>query len=329
MKDNNISRRNFIKITAAGTAALTVAPNYLLSNNNSSLDPKGLPTRKFGRTGIEVPLIGMGCGSRFLSIDSLDKSDEVLNYALDNGIYYWDTAAAYAWDGKNSEERLGRVLKHRRKEVWLSTKLSERNGDDAMKQFEMSLKKLQTDYLNELKIHAVAEEDGDIKELVKPGGLYDVVSKLKEEGVVKNIGFSGHSSAEAMTRLVKEYDFDTMLIAMNHFQDGDEKFESKAVPAAAKKNMGIIAMKVVRPRESVKNIPADDLIRYALSLKHVCCAILGTDSLDILKKNIALIKNFKPLDKKRMEELQVSLSPFYQHRNVEWMQPGYHDGLWA
>ena len=83
------------------------------------------------------------------------------------------------------------------------------------------------------------------------------------------------------------------------------------------------------PRETVKNIPADDLIRYALSLKHVCCAILGTDSLEILKKNIALIKNFKPLDKKRMEELQVSLSPFYQHRDVEWMQPGYHDGLWA
>jgi hypothetical protein len=120
-----------------------------------------------------------------------------------------------------------------------------------------------------------------------------------------------------------------MLIALNHFQDGDEKFEGMAVPAAAKKNMGIIAMKVVRPRETVKDIPADDLITSALSLKHVNCAILGTNSLDILKKNIALIKNFKPLDKKRMEELQVSLLPFYKHEGVAWMQPGYHDGAMA
>lgn len=329
MKDKSISRRDFIKITAAGTAVLSVSPNLILPNENKTLDPKGLPTRKFGRTGIEVPLIGMGCGSRFLSIESLDESDEVLNYALDNGIYYWDTAAAYEYDGRNSEERLGRVLKHRRNEVWLSTKLSERDGDKAIKQFEMSLKKLQTDHLDELKIHAFAEDEGDFENITKPGGLYSVISKLKSEGVVKNIGFSGHTSAEAMARLVKEYDFDTMIIAMNHYQNGDEKFEGKAVPAAAEKNMGIIAMKVIRPRETIKNIPAEDLIRYALSLKHICCAMIGTDSIDILKKNIALIKNFKPLDKKRMEELQVSLLPFYQHRNVDWMQPGYHDGLWA
>ena len=151
MKSRKITRRDFIKVTSASAAVLAINPSCISNSEIGQFDAKGLPTRKYGRTGIKVPLIGIGCGSRFLKIESDGESDELLNYALDHGIYFWDTAANYDWDNKSSEIRLGRVLKHRRKEVWLSTKLSEREGSKALKQFERSLNRLQTDYLDELK----------------------------------------------------------------------------------------------------------------------------------------------------------------------------------
>ena len=329
MKNRNISRRDFIKITSASAAVLAVNPGCIGKEEYSKFDPKELPTRILGSTGTRVPLIGLGCGSRFLQIDDIEESDKLLNYALDNGIFYWDTAADYDWDNKSSEERLGRVLKHRREEVWLSTKVSERDGYKALKQFERSLKRLQTDYLNELKIHAVAEDEGDIERIMAKGGVYETVQKLKEEGVAKNIGFSGHTSAEAMKRLIILGEFDTMLIAMNHFQEGNEKFEGTTIPYAAEKKIGIIAMKVVRPRETVKNISAESLIKYALSVKHVNMAILGMDSMDILKNNLKLLKDFQPLKEDEMTKIRLSLKPFFNGENVQLMNSTYRDGLWV
>lgn len=328
MGNRILTRKDFIKLSSATAVALTFAPNCFSPQPDKQLDPKDLPIRQLGNTDIFVPIIGIGCGSRFLSIESDDETERILNYAIDHGIYYWDTAADYELNGRISEVRLGRVLRYRRREVWLSTKVSARDGEGAEVQIERSLKRLQTDYLDELKIHSIQSLD-DVEEIVKKGNVLSIIQKLKEEGVVKYIGFSGHSSAQAMIKLAKEYEFDTMLIAMNHYGSGDEPFERMAIPTAADKGMGILVMKVVRPRESFKDVTAEELIRYALSLDQVDCAIVGTDSIEILMKNIALIKDFQPLDQKRMEELQVSLNPFFNHKDVEWMMPHYRDGMWT
>jgi predicted aldo/keto reductase-like oxidoreductase len=91
------------------------------------------------------------------------------------------------------------------------------------------------------------------------------------------------------------YDFDTMLIALNHQEQGKQPFEEQPVPFASKKGMGVLAMKVIRPRETVNGLAPDDLIKYALSLKDVTAAVIGTDSVDVLNKNIATLQSFKPL----------------------------------
>jgi hypothetical protein len=123
------------------------------------------------------------------------------------------------------------------------------------------------------------------------------------------------------------YDFDTMLIALNHQQQGKQPFEEQPVPFAAKKGMGVLAMKVIRPRETVNGLSPDDLIKYALSLKGVTAAVIGTDGIDVLKKNIETIKSFKPFDQQKMNELHVALDPFYKSKALPWMQPGYFDGM--
>ncbi|MBV5348700.1 aldo/keto reductase, partial [bacterium] len=101
-----------------------------------------------GKTGVRVPRIVCGLGSRFCHLDDDDEAQRLLNYTLDNGLYYWDTA--YAYDntigvppGKKrssrlvtSEERLGPAVKARRNEIFLSTKVTSRDPNVAMRQIE-------------------------------------------------------------------------------------------------------------------------------------------------------------------------------------------------
>ena len=291
-----------------------------------TFNPKGIPTRTLGKTGIQVPLICIGAGSRFCSVYDEDKGLEMLTYALNHGLYYWDTAHNYGNDKVISEKRVGKILKNRRKEVFLATKVRARNTDEAKRHIEESLKRLQTDYVDILQIHSIKSVE-DAKEVVKTGGVLDVVHGLKEQGVAKFIGFTGHSSAKAMAMLAKDFDFDTMLIALNHLVNGHENFEEHAVPVAAEKGLGIMVMKVIRPRETIKSLSSKSLINYALSLKQVYVAVIGIDSMDVLKQNIALLKNFKALNAKEMESIRVFLTPFFRHENVAWMLPEYRDGL--
>src|SRR4051794_41951583 len=89
----------------------------------------GMPTRVLGRTGARVSILAFGCGSRFLAYGDEEKAHEALNKALDLGITYVDTAYGYG-DGK-SETWVGGVMKTRRKEVWLATKVNVRKAEDA------------------------------------------------------------------------------------------------------------------------------------------------------------------------------------------------------
>ena len=260
-----------------------------------------------------------------MAIQDEDQALELLEYALDQGLYYWDTAANYGNSQISSEERIGKLLKNRRKEVFLATKVGQRDGESAKRSIERSMKRLQTDYIDLLQVHAIKSVE-DVENLGKKGNVLEVLQKYKEEGAIAHIGFSGHTSAEAMKKAAEMYDFDTMLIAMNHQRQG-QTFEQQAVPAAGSKGMGILAMKVIRPRETIKNLNPKELISYALSLENISAAVIGIDSLAVLKDNIDLIQNFQSLSAAKMEEIRVSLTPFYKHEKLVWMEPGYEDGF--
>lgn len=334
MIETSISRRKFLKDTLAATAALGIGPSLAVAEKSeSAFDAKGLPTRMLGGTGIKVPLIGVGTGSRFCAVKDEDKALEMLTYALDHGLYYWDTAHDYSDDEVISEKRLGKILKHRRSEIFLATKVGAREPDEAKRHIEESLSRLQTDYVDLLQIHSV-ESVEDVEIITKKGGLLDVVRGMREQGVARRIGFTGHRSAEAMALAARKYDFDTMLIALNHYReevedDKKQDFENKAVSVAVDKGLGVMVIKVIRPRETVKSVTPNELIRYALSLNHVNAAVISVDDLKFVKANIAILADFKPLDKKKVDKIRTALAPFYRHEGLEWMQPHYRDGLLA
>jgi len=328
MSKNQIKRRDFIKTCLAATAATgTLSCQGLFTSKAANpYDSKGLPTRIFGKTGVEIPPIVVGCGSRFCNVTDPEKSIEILTYAADHGFYYWDTAHDYVYNDVISEERLGLVLKGRRDEIFLSTKIGERTYDGGMRHLEESLKRLQTDRLDLLQIHLIRSID-DVDAICAQNGVLEVLKKAKNEKITRFIGFTGHLNAAAMMELQSRHNFDTMLIALNQYPEMEGDAEKGAIPAAAEKKMGVLVMKVIRPKETVEGVNPQDLIRYALSLDHVNAAAIGTDSLDVLKKNIELVKNFRKMSPEEMQKMTLALRPFFQGRHLEWMNPGYRDGI--
>lgn len=320
-----MERREFIGklgVCAAVAGLPSIAAPCFPHKKRPRYDAKGLPTVVLGRTGEVVPRMVLGLGSRFCHMDSDEQAWDMLNFALDNGLYYWDTAHAYDNSlglpkGKPkpvfkvySEERLSEVLKSRRKEVYLSTKVSAREPDAALAEIEDSLNRLGTDHLEELKIHSVNSLE-DVEEMSRPGHLIDILHRMKDEKVCDHIGFSCHADAYAAKAMCDRGDFETMLIAMNqwdasHYSDR----EGIAVPAAKAQGMGVMLMKLVRPKENREGIDIPTLIRYAMSLDGPDAVCVGMDSIAVVRSNLDILRNFKKFSAAQMKELSRTLGPF-------------------
>lgn len=341
----DFSRRDFIKGVVGAGLSLAVSDGIALNPSEtakirSPYDAKGLPTVKLGNTGVRIPKMVLGLGSRFCHIDDDDEAYEMLNHALDNGLYYWDTAHTYdntiaLPPGKKksprhiiSEERVGEIVKYRRNEIFLSTKVTAREPAESMRQIELSLKRLNTDRLDMLKVHDVRSIE-DIDQMSKKGHLIDILHKLKEEGVTRFIGFSGHGDAHALKEMADRGDFDSMLVAMNHWNPNQSsQREEVAIPAGKKNKMGVLLMKAVRPKELIPSLHTPDLIRYAMSLKGPDAVVIGMDSKAVVDSNLNILRNFRKLSPGKMKELAIRLEPFYRHENLPWMKDNYLDGMW-
>ncbi len=320
-----ISRRKFVQTTAAAAATMAIGPVGGCTAE-STYDAKGLPTVKLGKTGATVPVMGFGCGSRWMAVPDNDQALEILETAFNQGLYYWDTAASYGNDKISSEERIGLILRERRNRVFLTSKTGDREGELAKISIERSLKRLQTDYIDLFYVHALSSVE-DAEQLGEKGKVLEVLDQYRSEGVIRNMGFSGHASATAMKRAIELYDFDVMMMALNHqVPDGSEDFEGLPAPLARQKGMGVVAMKAIRPRETVNGLATDDLVRYALSLKDFHLANIGMDSLEVLQANLEILRGFTPLSEEKMKELRLALQPFYQGKNLAWLHPSYRDG---
>ena len=233
-----ITRREFVQTGATAAAAVTILPAAGCSIGNKPYDSKGIPTVSLGKTGVKVPRLGFGCGSRWMGVESDDTALEMLEYALQQGLYYWDTAASYGNDLISSEERIGKILKHHRDHVFMVSKTGERDGDKAKESIERSLTRLQTDHLDLLHIHSINSPE-DAEQLGEKGKVLEVLEQYKKEGIIKNIGFTGHASAAGMKRAAELYDFDAMMMALNHQStDGSEPFEENPATFAFRQRDG-------------------------------------------------------------------------------------------
>jgi predicted aldo/keto reductase-like oxidoreductase len=309
MRDR-ISRREVLR---GGTATLLAT---------EGLAADAVQTRPLGRTGVRVPIIAMGCGeSWWRAINDEGKAIEALNLALDLGITYLDTGQTY---GRGiSESWLGKGIGPRRKQIFISTKITTRNGEDALRETERSLERLQTTHLDLVHIHNLAEDE-DLAAIERKGGLLDVVHKLRDRKIARFIGITSHTHPTTLKTAIERHDFDCVQMALNAAMQGyfeanssrpGHSFESIALPAAKKKGMGVIAMKVTGRTALVGDPPqkaaASELIRYALSLP-VSVAVVGMANHAHIRENAALARAFRPLPEAQMKTLAGRMAKLHK-----------------
>ena len=310
------SRREFLKSTSA-LMVLGAAEKAL------GATPAALPKRRLGKTGEMVSCIGFGSGTRFCSIQDEDAAQALLERALNLGITYFDTAGSYTRRPveRLSEKRLGEFSKSRRKQIFLATKIDPRDRDGALRSVEISLKFLQTDYLDLIQIHSLSDLN-DLDRMGGPHGAVTAVRELKDQKVARFIGITGHNDGAAMAEALRRHDFDTVLMALNAAHSANPiairkmepipSFEQSALPLALQRNMGIISMKVMGQGMLVGNGPgrasASELLQFNLS-QPAACVVIGVEQTAPLEQNVRTALNFTSMPESDKQKVRDKVAP--------------------
>ena len=248
----------------------------------------------FGRTGHTVSALGFGAMN--LPGVPFEQARDALNFALDQGITYIDTAAGY----RNSEEIIGDSISHRRSEYFLATKTAQREYDKAKEEIERSLKRMKTDYVDLLQIHYVNKPQ-EFKAAMAENGAYRAALEAKQEGKVRFIGITGHRP-DLLAKWIEPGQFDQVLFHLSLVQPFalDE-----LIPAANRLDMGKTAMK---PLSGGFVQPVEKAFRYTYS-QDVHTMISGMVSVEEVKQNLAALEREVEAEEKReLEALATDLS---------------------
>ena len=195
--------------------------------------------RVLGKTKLKVSVFAFG---GIVVMDTPQKeADSIVAEAVDRGINYFDVAPSYG----NSQSILGPALKLHRSKVHLACKTEGRTKAAAEKELEESLRLLETDYFDVYQLHGV--EPGDVDTVLGSGGAVEVLVAAKKKGLVRNIGITTHYDEVAL-KLMKAVDFDTLLFPINWACWLKNGLGKAALDAAAKKNMGRLAIKALAYR---------------------------------------------------------------------------------
>jgi hypothetical protein len=319
------SRREFLQKMIALSAAAGFAP-YLDAFGRPLFAPVNgkLPLRPLGKTGHMAGIYSFGAQATTEIPGKEELSVEIINRALDLGINYIDTAAAYgratptvprAEAMGTSERNVGQVMKYRRNEVFLSSKTHDRTYDGSMRLLEKSLRQLQTDHLDMWQIHNVkSAEIETLDKITGEGGVLKAMIKARDEKMIRFIGFTGHEGPDVLNALNERFPFDNVLVAINAADKHHDPFIEKFLPNAVNKGMGIVAMKIPARDRIFSHggiITMKEAMEYVLTLP-VSTVIIGIDTIAELEENIEIARNFKPLTADEMLAIEGKTKPYYK-----------------
>ncbi|MBI9044173.1 MAG: aldo/keto reductase [Anaerolineaceae bacterium] len=280
-----------------------------------------METRPFGKTGKSFPILSFG-GQRIVDEHncSQDEAVEIINTALDRGIRYFDTAWMY-FKGQ-AETRLGLVSKHRRSEMWIASKAWDTDRDSARRQLETSLKRLNTDHVDEWRLHNV-EDFGRLDAFTMKGGALEAAIQAREEGLVTHISLSCHTDPQIMIEACKRFPFDSVLVSTSVLDHFFCSFVDEFLPYAKQHNIATIGMKVFGVGVLAHEIERS--LRYSLSLP-ISTTIVGMESLAQLEQNLAIAENFIPMtDEEKLsfykDIIHLANPVEMQWKSDDWVNP--------
>ncbi|MDR6881427.1 aldo/keto reductase [Bacillus sp. 3255] len=267
--------------------------------------------RAYGKTGMQVSVLGFGGAEIGFSGASPDSVDKLLGRALDAGLNVIDTAECY----NISEELIGQAVSHRRDDYYLFTKCGHASGlelpDWDPKLLELSidrsLKRLRTEYVDVIHLHSCSEA------ILRRGEVIEVLQRAKEQGKTRFIGYSGDHKAGLYA--VQSGAFDSLETSINI---ADQEAIELTIPAAMQAGMGVVVKRPIanaawktgqRPDSSYHHTYWDRLqqlnydflqgelnesvataLRFTLTVPGVHTAIVGTANPDRWLANAKLLE---------------------------------------
>jgi len=259
--------------------------------------------RTLGKTGWEVSSIGFGAIK--LPQISQRQCEMILNKALDGGINFVDTADCYG----DSEEKIGIALRGRRKELYLSTKIDERDGIGVQKKLERCLRRLRTNWIDLVLFHDVRGSEYD--RILDSGGL-ESLERAKGEGKIREIGISIHHSLPMMRKVIESGAFSALMVAYSAFDE--DRLAADLLPMAHKMGVGLIAMKPLAGGilAECASLPGSNecthgesvaqvCLHYVLSNPHITCAIPGMREIHELNENLEVGRQPRKLTREEIK----------------------------
>jgi aryl-alcohol dehydrogenase-like predicted oxidoreductase len=281
--------------------------------------------RSFGSTGQQFPVLSFGA-QRIVDEHNCTEAEaiQIVNRAIDEGITYYDTAPSYS-DGQ-SEERLGKALARdgRRNEVWIATKTHDRTRDGSLKLLEASLKRLQTDHVEEWRLHNIMTME-ELDQCFAKGGALEALLEAKEQGIIKHISISGHTNPRVQLEAIERFPFDSALVALSAADHLIYSFAHEFLPKANEKGVAVIGMKVMALGKLAPWY--EKALQYTFSLP-ISTAIVGMESMAQLEQNLAIAKSFKLMTELEQLEFLKEIAHLATPDVLRWKTTDWVSGEW-
>lgn len=256
--------------------------------------------RDFGKTGMKIKRVGFG-GIPIQRI-SQEDTNKVIDELEKCGVNFIDTARGYTV----SEEYLGNALKGRRGKFYIATKSMSRDYESMKRDIEISLKNLQTDYIDLYQMHNVKPAEYDT--LFGEDKAYRALLEAKEQGKIKHIGITSHG-LETVEKAVESDKFETIQFPYNIVENqADEVFKR-----AYEKGVGTIVMKPLAGGAIDDGTLA---MKYLLSREYIDVAIPGMDSPQQVIENTDVLQNYELTeeDNKKIAKIKSELGTNFCRR---------------
>jgi len=339
VEETRKNRRDFVKTGAAGAVGLTIGHQATTLGGGSAPETptppynprthQAMPMRNLGRTGYKVGIFSLGGQATIEKPGTEEQSIAIVNRAIDLGVNYIDTAAAYGGEEQWSQKYIGKVIKHRRNEVFLATKTHRRTYDESMRLLESSLSQLNTDHLDLWQLHNISQTE-QLDQIFAADGAIHALEKARSEGIVRFLGITGHADPFVLADGLKRFNFDTILMAVNAADQHHLSFIEHLLPLALEQQLGIIGMKIPARGRILSSWapPADakqsweggnqkgtlvmkEALQYVLSLP-VSTVIIGCDDVRQLEENVEIARNFNPLNEEQLGRLAARTEPIHK-----------------
>lgn len=263
--------------------------------------------RELSSTGERVSAIGLGGWHLSLKHVEEELATRIVHTAIDRGINFMDNC----WDYNEgvSEVRMGKALQGGyRDKVFLMTKIDGRSKEEAAKQIDESLQRLQTDHLDLVQYHEVLRFE-DPHRIFDPEGAHGAVLEAQKAGKLRYIGFTGHKDPYIHLHMLEVADdngfkFDTVQMPLNVMDAHYRSFAKLVVPELTKRNIGVLGMKSMANGIllSSNTVTPIECLHYALNLP-TSVVITGMDSMEILEQAFEAVRTFEPMSEEQVKTL--------------------------